>query len=154
METRTAVAEDARLIAAHRRAMFAAMHAADKSALDAIERVSTPWTERAIREDRYFGWITRDGEEVVASAGMLILDMPPQPLDPEGTLRGYLLNVFVEPAYRKRGLARELVQLCLDEARRRKIRIVTLHASDAGRPLYESLGFAITGEMRLVLSAE
>ena len=41
----------------------------------------------------------------VASAGLLILDWPPHPFDPEGELRGYLLNVYVEPEYRKRGLA-------------------------------------------------
>lgn len=152
METRIVTPEDARLIAAHRRAMFAAMRAADEAALDAIERVSVPWTERMIREGKYLGWIASEGGRPVASAGMMILDWPPHPLDPEGTLRGYLLNVFVEPAYRKRGLARGLVQLCLDEARRRKIRIVTLHASDAGRPLYESLGFAITNEMRLAMA--
>ncbi len=152
METRIAIAEDAQLIAAHRRAMFAAMRAADESVLAALENASAPWTERMIREGRYLGWITSEDGKAVASAGMVILDWPPHPLDPEGTLRGYLLNVFVEPSHRRRGLARGLVQLCLDEARRRKIRVVTLHASDAGRPLYESLGFEMTNEMRLVVT--
>ena len=154
MEIRLATAEDARLIAAHRRAMFAAMDAADEAVLATVESASIPWTERMILENRYLGWITSDGERPVASAGMFLLDWPPHPFDPEGTVRGYLLNVFVEPAYRKRGLARELVQMCLAEARRRGIRMVTLHASDEGRPLYETLGFAVTNEMRLSLTNE
>jgi GNAT superfamily N-acetyltransferase len=148
MEIRLANAEDARLIAAHRRAMFAEMGSADEATLDALEQASVPWTGQRILEGRYLGWIAADGEQVAGSAGLLILDWPPHPLDPEGTERGYLLNVFVEPAYRKRGLARELVQMCLAEAKRRKIRVVTLHASDAGRPLYESMGFEATNEMR------
>ncbi len=132
--------------------MFAAMGAADETVLTTVENASIPWTERMIQEGRYLGWITSDGEQPAASAGMLLLDWPPHPLDPEGTVRGYLLNVFVEPAYRKRGLARELVQLCLAEARARGIGVVTLHASDEGRPLYESLGFTVTNEMRLVVA--
>jgi ribosomal protein S18 acetylase RimI-like enzyme len=54
-----------------------------------------------------------DGDRPVASAGLLILDWPPHPFDPEGELRGYLLNVYVEPEYRKRGLAHELVERCM-----------------------------------------
>ena len=130
------------------------MDAADEAVLTTVEIASIPWTERMIVENRYLGWITSDGERPVASAGMFLLDWPPHPFDPEGTVRGYLLNVFVEPAYRKRGLARELVQRCLAEARRRGIRMVTLHASDEGRPLYETLGFAVTNEMRLSLTNE
>jgi GNAT superfamily N-acetyltransferase len=152
MEIRLANAEDARLIAAHRRAMFAAMEAADDAVLTTMESASIPWTEYMILEGRYLGWIASDGERPVASAGMFLLDWPPHPFDPEGTVRGYLLNVFVDPAYRKRGLARELVRMCLAEAKRRGIRVVTLHASDAGKPLYEELGFAMTNEMRLDLT--
>ena len=55
--------------------------------------------------------------------------------------------LYVEPDYRNRGLARQLVQLCTAEAARRKILVVTLHASEAGRPLYETLGFRTTNEM-------
>jgi ribosomal protein S18 acetylase RimI-like enzyme len=154
MEIQTATPENAALISAHRRAMFAEMQSADEAALDVLEQASIPWTEQRIREGKYLGWIAMDGEQIAASAGLLILDTPPNPLDPDGTQRAHLLNVFVEQAYRKRGLARELVQLCIHEAQRRKIRVVTLHASDAGRPLYEALGFEATNEMRLTLAGD
>jgi ribosomal protein S18 acetylase RimI-like enzyme len=147
MEIRPAELSDATLISAHRRAMFAAIRPLDESLLVTLERRSVSWTERMIREEKYLGWIATDAGRPVASAGLLILDWPPHPFDPEGELRGYLLNVFVEPAYRKRGLARALVEECLAEARRRNIRVVTLHSSQAGRPLYERLGFRATNEM-------
>jgi ribosomal protein S18 acetylase RimI-like enzyme len=147
LETRAATAADAALIAAHRRAMFAEIGGYDGSALDTLGRAAEPWTARMIEAGKYLGWITSDGVLPAASAGLLILDWPPHPLDPTGENRGYLLNVFVESGYRRRGLARELVGLCLSEAARRNIRIVTLHASSAGRPLYENLGFRTTNEM-------
>jgi ribosomal protein S18 acetylase RimI-like enzyme len=84
----------------------------------------------------------------------LILDWPPHPFDPEGELRGYLLNVYVEPEYRKRGLAHQLVERSMAEARRRGIRVVTLHSSPAGRAIYERLGFRATNEMMHTEPAE
>lgn len=150
LETRIATTADAALIASHRRAMFAAMGGIEESVLDTIGRASEPWTRRMIEAGRYLGWIMTDDGRPVASAGMLILDWPPHPFDPVGETRAYLLNVFVEPGYRRRGLARALLSLCVEEADRRGIGVVSLHASKEGRPLYESLGFQITNEMMRV----
>jgi ribosomal protein S18 acetylase RimI-like enzyme len=127
--------------------MFAAMGRTQDSILDAMSRNFEPWVARMIEAGNYAGWITADSGRAVASAGILILDWPPHPLDPAGEHRGYLLNVFVEPEYRKRGLARALVDLCLAEAHRRHLRVVALHSSDAGRPMYEAFGFRTTNEM-------
>jgi len=107
-----------------------------------------------IIEGKYAGWVTLDGERPVASAGLVVLDWPPHPLDPAGEHRGYLLNVFVDEEYRKRGLAHALVDMCMAEARRRRIRVVALHSSDAARPIYEAFGFRGTSEMIYVERAE
>ena len=139
--------DDLETVVAHRRAMFAEIQTLDDSVLDLVERRTVTWTERMIREGKYYGWIAADAGRSVASAGLLILDWPPHPFDPEGELRGYLLNVYVEPEYRRRGLAHELVERSMAEARRRGIRVVTLHSSQVGRPIYERLGFHATNEM-------
>ena len=147
LQTRTATGGDAALIASHRRAMFAAMGGTDPQLLDAVRRASEPWTTRMMEAGKYLGWISEDNGRPIASAGMLLLDWPPHPLDPAGETRAYLLNIFVESDYRRRGLARALVGLCLAEARRRNIRVVSLHASTEGRPLYDSMGFHGSNEM-------
>lgn len=148
LQTRCATLADSGLIAAHRRAMFEAMDSAGPDLLDEMSCKFEPWLRPCLADGRYMGWITTDEDKPVASAGLLIVDWPPHARDPAGSQRGYILNVFVEPAYRRRGLARSLVKLCLAEARRRNIRVVTLHASDEGRPLYESLGFGPSNEMQ------
>jgi GNAT superfamily N-acetyltransferase len=145
--TRNAIPGDAGLIAAHRKAMFLAMGGMEEPVLEIMRQNCEPWLHRMIADNRYLGWIIADGETPIASAGLLLLDWPPHPLDPAGEIRGYLLNVFVEPEYRRRGLASQLLKLCMNEARRRSILIVTLHASEAGRPVYEQLGFRPTNEM-------
>ncbi len=150
METRPTTPADASLVTAHRRAMFAAMGRTQESILDAMSRNFEPWVHRMISEGKYAGWVTVDNGHPVASAGILMLDWPPHPLDPSGVERGYMLNVFVEPDYRKRGLAHALVDLCLAEAHKRGLRVVALHSSDAARPIYETFGFRSTSEMLYV----
>lgn len=145
--TRLATVDDSALIAAHRHAMFASMPSPNLPALDTMRRAFEPWVREKLANERYFGWIAEEYGRVAGSAGLLLLDWPPHPLDPASHERGYILNVFVEPDFRRRGLAHELLELCMADARRRRIRVITLHSSDAGRPVYEGFGFRATSEM-------
>jgi GNAT superfamily N-acetyltransferase len=150
LETRPATLADAPLITAHRHAMFAAMGSGTPESLNEMSRSFEPWLLPRLSDGRYLGWITWDGALPVASAGLLILDWPPHALHPSTSERGYILNMFVEPVYRRRGLARALVQRCIDEAHRLNILVTSLHASAEGRPVYESLGFRAANEMQFI----
>jgi GNAT superfamily N-acetyltransferase len=59
--------------------------------------------------------------------------------------------MYTEPAYRRKGIARELMKRMIDWCRQEGFGTVLLHASKDGRSLYESLGFTPTNEMRLML---
>ncbi|MGA7245681.1 MAG: GNAT family N-acetyltransferase [Terracidiphilus sp.] len=150
LETRRATVEDAALITRHRRAMFADAGSAPEPVLEEMGQNFEPWVKRMLADNKYVGWIIRDGDRAIASAGLLVLDWAPHYLDPAGEQRGYVLNVFVEPEYRRRGLAQALMSECMDEARRRGIRVVALHASQKGQPVYEKLGFTTSNEMLYV----
>jgi GNAT superfamily N-acetyltransferase len=65
--------------------------------------------------------------------------------------RGNILNVYTAKTFRRRGLARWLMEAVLLWCRQNGIDTVILHASPAGKSLYESLGFEATNEMRLQL---
>jgi ribosomal protein S18 acetylase RimI-like enzyme len=150
LATRLATPADAALITAHRRAMFAEVGLGTPEGLEVMSRHFTPWLERMMAAGRYAGWIVEEGAVAAASAGFLELDWPPHPFDPTATGRGYLLNFWVEPAYRRRGLARMLVREAVAESERRGLRVTTLHASAAGRPVYEKEGFHTSSEMIFV----
>jgi predicted GNAT family acetyltransferase len=62
-----------------------------------------------------------------------------------------IFNVYTEPEVRQQGVAHELMLLMIGWLREQGFRSVVLHASDAGRHLYETLGFQPTNEMRLRL---
>lgn len=153
LTTRSATVDDAELITRHRKAMFADMREAADSLLDEMARHFKPWVRRMLAEGKYAGWVTSDGDRAIASAGLLVLDWAPHFLDPACGQRGYILNVFVEPEYRGRGLAKSLTKECMDEARRRGIGVVALHASKKGQPVYEKLGFKASNEMLFVKPA-
>ena len=138
------------MITRHRKAMFADMRDAAETVLEEMAQNFEPWVQRMIAEDKYAGWITRDDEREVGSAGLLILDWAPHFLDPRCGQRGYILNVFVEPEYRGRGIAKALTLQCMAEAKRRGIGVVALHASRKGQPVYEKLGFKTSNEMLFV----
>jgi GNAT superfamily N-acetyltransferase len=144
---RQATAADIPVIVAQRIGMFEDMKGGPINR-DWIEPFKG-WMERQLASGAYHGWLaqTADGR-VVAGVGLMVLDWPPGPLDPQ-PYRGYLLNVFTDPDYRRRGLAKHLIQAALDWCREQRIRVVGLHASEKGKPLYAAMGFEPTNEMRL-----
>ncbi|GAA5534655.1 GNAT family N-acetyltransferase [Deinococcus aluminii] len=144
---RRATAADAPVIAAQRAAMFADM------GVEYAEEVAqfTPWAARHLAAGTYLGWLVEAEGQPVAGAGLLLLDWPPHFIDPQ-PLRSYLLNVYTHPDHRGGGLARTLTETAIAETRARGIRVMSLHASEAGRPIYQKLGFTATNEMRLTLA--
>ena len=101
-------------------------------------------TRRFVEQRQHAGnlssWLAEDGGRCVGVVSMLLVDMPPRPDDPR-TRDGYVLNLYVEPARRGRGIGRELFEACIGSAPGTGLRRIFLHATDAGRPLYEEAGF-------------
>jgi ribosomal protein S18 acetylase RimI-like enzyme len=147
--TRPVSLSDLDLICRHREEMFRASNAPGRS--DEILRAMTAsfrvWIEPRLRDGSYFGYIAEENGAAVAGIGLMIIDWPPHPSHPNQDKRGYVLNVFVEPSYRKRGLAKMLTGLGEAEIARRGVSFAILHATRMGRPLYERTGWTQTAEM-------
>lgn len=139
------------MILHHRRSMFCDMAEGTPEELDQMVKDSTSWLTTALADGSYQGWLAQDGQgKVIAGGGVLISAWPPRPRD-SNARRAVIFNVYTEPEFRQRGLARELMLLMIGWLREHGFRSVVLHASDAGRHLYETLGFQPTNEMRLRL---
>jgi ribosomal protein S18 acetylase RimI-like enzyme len=147
---RRAAPADAELLAEQRMLMFVDAGMAEECAMGQMRENFLSWVRERLDDGRYVGWIAEDDGRAVGGAALWIMDWPPMFLDPEPQ-RGYLLNFYVVPEARRRGVARELLALAVAEAKERRLGVVTLHASKYGRPLYEQFGFKAANEMRLVL---
>ncbi len=143
---RLAVPEDAATLARQRYRMSNETGRADNSDLRASINAFEHWAAEMLRQGKYIGWLTMFEDQAIAGAGLLILDWPPCALDPL-PYRGYLLNMYVNPEHRRKRLASTMIDAALAEARRRKIRVVALHATETGQAVYANAGFRRTNEM-------
>jgi GNAT superfamily N-acetyltransferase len=148
---RRASLADTSTLVAHRRAMFRDLGHRDDAALDSMAAKFQPWLESKMRSGEYLAWlaVTAD-QQAAAGAGLWLMDWPAHMVN-SSPQRGNILNVFTEPEFRRRGLARRLMETVLAWCQANQIDLVVLHASTDGRPLYESMGFQASNEMRIKL---
>jgi ribosomal protein S18 acetylase RimI-like enzyme len=152
---RQADAADIPLIAHHRAAMFRDMGQLAPHRETALQAATAAYLHEAMPRGEYMAWVAENSgsPSVVGGAGAQIRPILPRPRpgddDFEPGPEAIVLNVYVEPAWRRRGVADALMRALLDGLAARGIRRIVLHASDDGRPLYERLGFVATNEMRL-----
>lgn len=148
---RLATPADIPTIMHQRRAMFEDMQLTSFMETPGVDEAFVAWVTPRITNGEYVGFLALDAHsEAIAGAGLWLMEWIPQVPD-LSTRRAYVMNVFVDEAHRRHGLARLLIDTLLEWCRVQGIQHVTLHASDKGRPLYESFGFAATNEMRLLL---
>jgi GNAT superfamily N-acetyltransferase len=148
---RLASTADLETLVAHRRAMFHDMGYTDQAALDAMSAKFRGWLLERMNRGDYHGWlVTSPDGEIAAGAGLWLMDWPPHMIG-RSARRGNILNVYTADRFRHRGLARRLMEAVLRWCRENGIDTLILHASPAGKSLYEALGFAATNEMRLQL---
>jgi GNAT superfamily N-acetyltransferase len=148
---RRASTADLATLVAHRRAMFQDMGYTDGAALDSMSTKFRVWVLERMNRGDYHAWlVTSPDGEVAAGAGLWLMDWPPHMIG-HGARRGNIVNVYTLGNFRRRGLARWIMEAILLWCRENDIDVVILHASPTGKSLYESLGFSSTNEMRLQL---
>jgi ribosomal protein S18 acetylase RimI-like enzyme len=158
---RRATPDDAPLITAQRHQMFADNELATEAAYAEMDLTFEPWVRERLADGRYVGLFFEEaaGAEdpaatpnaaptLLAACGIFFGDFPPHFLDPN-PIRAYLLNFYTAPEARGRGLATQLLQHAVDECHQRNVRVITLHASKFGKPIYEKFGFTQNNEMIL-----
>jgi len=79
--------------------------------------------------------------QIVATSGVSLVSRPPGSTSFSQS-EGYVTNVYTVPAWRGKGVATALLNATIGYAKHQGARLVFLHTSDAGRPVYEKLGFA------------
>lgn len=60
--------------------------------------------------------------------------------------RAHIMNIYVQNEHRRNGLAREMMKMLLEEAKKRGVTSITLDATESGKPLYKALGFGGSDE--------
>ncbi|MEC5218947.1 GNAT superfamily N-acetyltransferase [Actimicrobium sp. GrIS 1.19] len=103
------------------------------------------WLELALAGGTYVGLVAKHEGDVIAGAGLVLLNWGPTRDDP-GVLRGRIVNVFTAPAWRRQGVAKHLLEELIQRGKQAGIGTFSLGASEEGAALYRQLGFVRYGE--------
>ena len=112
-------------------------------------------TETALRSDLavyfqkhlnndMFAFVASEGQNTVSCALLLVVEKPMSPSFLSGRT-GTVFNVYTRPEYRRKGIAKRLMEMLLQCAREKELSVVELKATKDGYPLYKSLGFSESG---------
>ena len=137
---RLATLADAAVLVRHRIAMFTDM--AVPLDADVLDRAFRAWLAATMPAGTYRAWLAETaGGDVAGGGGITIIPWPPGPRY-AGDRLAYVYNVYTEPAHRRRGLARLVMNTIHSWCRDEGITSIALNASRDGKPLYESMGYA------------
>lgn len=95
---------------------------------------------RHMSDGTFVSWLAVDGGKIVGTSGMSFVEKPPYFGCPSGKI-GLLSSMYVLPEYRRRGIARMLLDKVVGEAREYGCGAVHITASDMGVLLYTDYGF-------------
>ncbi len=99
---------------------------------------------RHLADGSFVSYLALDGESIIGTSGMSFVEKPPYFGCPTGKI-GLLSSMYTLPAYRRRGIARELLRRVVEEARAYGCGSVQITASDMGVLLYTDFGFVRNG---------
>jgi len=117
------------------------------------------WLPRALRayfsknlaSGAFIAAIAETNGVIIATSGMVYHRHPPRVGDPSGVY-AYIMNVYVAPEFRRRGLATKLLKLLATRARKDGCEHVRLHFWKGRRALYAKAGYLpVKTEMKLTL---
>ena len=86
-------------------------------------------------------WFAEDASgKCIGVISLLLWSRPPLP-EGTGSYEACIVNAYVDPAFRRKGIGSQLVSECLTAAEELDVKRVVLRTTDEGLPLYTSHGF-------------
>lgn len=155
MKIRRATLRDMKILVAHRRGMWFDIRYKNKKLLDVADKAYRRWAKPRLKTGELVGFIVESGGQVAGSGCIWLQPVQPRPGRPglKGGIQPYLLSMYTEHPFRKKGVATKIVKEAVRWAKVRGFARMTLHASEMGRSVYQKLGFKQTWEMRLDLKS-
>ncbi len=107
--------------------------------LKLIESLLPSYYEKHLNKDLMV-YVVHNEKDIVSCAFLLIVENPMSPSFITGKT-GTVLNVYTKPEYRKKGYAKKLMNMMLEDAKAENGSNIELKATEDGYSLYRSVGF-------------
>ena len=150
MTIRRAVRGDAALLARHRAEVWTEVGEWTRDELAGVLPQWVAFFADTLADGTCVAWIAEENDDPIASGALLRQPAIPRP-GSSSRHEGRVHSVYVEPAFRRRGVAQAIMDELVRHARETGVIRLKLHPSDLARPLYRKMGFVDLDEMGLQL---
>ena len=114
-----------------------------------VEKESYEYYKSALEIGEHIAYLVYDNETFIGAGGVSFYQVMPTYHNPTGK-KAYIMNMYTNPAYRRKGIAYQTLNLLVADAKNKGIDAISLEATEMGRPLYEKFGFTgMNDEMEL-----
>ena len=96
--------------------------------------------ERHMADGTFVSWLALDGEKIIGTSGMSFVEKPPYFGCPNGRI-GLLSSMFTDPAYRRRGIAKELLRHAFEDIGMTKVWCGYYEGNTKSKRVQEKVGF-------------
>ena len=110
-----------------------------KEDLDLIPALKD-YYQRHLADGTFVSFLALDGDRIIATGGISFVEKPPYFGCPNGKI-GLLSSMYTVPEYRRKGIASQLLDRIVEEARAYGCGAIQITASDMGVKLYTAYGF-------------
>lgn len=121
----------------------------EQADMSEVEIQSYEYYKKSLFDGSHVAYLVYDGERFIGAGGVSFYQVMPTYHNPSGN-KAYIMNMYTDPEYRRKGIAYKTLDLLVQAAKDRKIIAISLETTDMGRPLYEKFGFVkMNSEMEL-----
>ena len=106
----------------------------------AIKKQLRTYFAKRISDNTFIGIIAETDNDIVSTAYLAISEKPANPAFITG-ITGTLQNVLTYPKHRRKGIATEVINRVIHEAKEAGVSHIELSATSDGKYLYEKMGF-------------
>ncbi|MCY7150907.1 GNAT family N-acetyltransferase [Streptococcus gallolyticus subsp. gallolyticus] len=120
-----------------------------------VEKSSRLYYQEALASDNHTAFLVyNDDDNVIGAGAVSYYQVMPTYHNTSGK-KAYIMNMYVAPEHRRKGIATKLLDLLIADSKERGIDHITLEATQMGRKLYENYGFCqMQDEMEYTMISE
>lgn len=108
--------------------------------LNNIKKKTKDYLEKEIDNKNYIQWIALENNRIISMCGLSIFLIPPNEWCVNGKT-GYIGNMFTKKDYRRKGIAKKLLEKIIEEAKLRNCERILLNTTEMGEKLYKQFNF-------------